>query len=276
MCPRCEGTGVCCECRGTGSVNCPICLGKAELVSARTGTTACRHCQGTGQISCSPVCASCDGKGEITAQLRQSVREKYTVQWDNTNPLSKVVRILAMLIGIGFAVQQYAPLEWRKWLYTWALNTDDGLPSGQVWRLLIPMFLHGGWMHVFCNAHFLWTHCPRLEGLYGSRRFLLIYFASGLGGSLLSWFGNCYLGHQEIAGWGASGALMGVATTYLGIYLRYRCVTKEEATWWLTFCLGTAGVGLLLPEMNLDNWGHLGGALCGLVVAMLTPRPTGR
>jgi rhomboid protease GluP len=184
--------------------------------------------------------------------------------------------MLALLIAVGFAFQQYSPPEARRWFYSWALNTDDGLPAGQVWRLIFPMFLHGGWMHVLFNAHFLWNHSPRLEGLYGSRRFLLLYFVSGIGSSLLSWFGNCYLGEQPLAGWGASGALFGVATTYIGLYLRYRCVTKEEAKWWLTYLVAIGAVGVLAPEMNLDNWGHLGGALCGLFFALLAPRPTGR
>ena len=57
---------------------------------------------------------------------------------------------------------------------------------GQYWRLITCMFLHGDILHLICNMYALYVVGPRVEDFFGKKKFLLIYFLSGLSGSLLS------------------------------------------------------------------------------------------
>jgi hypothetical protein len=79
------------------------------------------------------------------------------------------------------------------------------LQHGEWWRLLSLTFLHAGFMHVAFNAFVLYLLGSLLERLVGTARFLLLYGASALGGSLVS---LVFLGDRF--GVGASGALWGV------------------------------------------------------------------
>ena len=57
---------------------------------------------------------------------------------------------------------------------------------GEYWRLLAAMFLHAGWLHWAVNSWALYQLGMLYESLFGSPRFALIYFASGLCASLAS------------------------------------------------------------------------------------------
>ena len=60
------------------------------------------------------------------------------------------------------------------------------IQSRQIYRLITSMFLHGGIMHLLFNMYALYILGSQVERYYGKRRFLLIYFLSGLMGSLFS------------------------------------------------------------------------------------------
>ena len=49
------------------------------------------------------------------------------------------------------------------------------------WQLITHMFMHGGVDHIFANMFALWMFGSILEGLWGSKRFLIFYIACGLG-----------------------------------------------------------------------------------------------
>ena len=81
----------------------------------------------------------------------------------------------------------------------------------QPWTLVTYMFLHAGWMHLIFNMLGLFFFGPRLESRLGSRNFLLLYFASGIAGALLSLIATLFgLMHPGTGIVGASGAVFGV------------------------------------------------------------------
>src|SRR5262249_56428754 len=65
-------------------------------------------------------------------------------------------------------------------------NYGPAIREGEYWRLVTSMFLHGGLLHLALNGWALFQLGSLLELLMGSRRMLLIYFASGVAGSLAS------------------------------------------------------------------------------------------
>jgi membrane associated rhomboid family serine protease len=54
------------------------------------------------------------------------------------------------------------------------------------WSVVTYMFLHGGFGHIFFNMLGLYMFGSRVEERIGSRRFITLYFISGIAGALLS------------------------------------------------------------------------------------------
>jgi len=133
---------------------------------------------------------------------------------------------------------------------------------GHWWTLLTAVFLHGDFLHIFFNMWWLRDMGPQVEREYGPSRFLVIFMAAGLTGSILS----------VIAGTpffiGASGAIFGLFGA-LVFYGWHRGGAFGSAIFRRT--LFWAGVLFLygLVGTNVDNWGHLGGFIGGLVVSTL-------
>ncbi|MGH9356918.1 MAG: rhomboid family intramembrane serine protease [Terriglobia bacterium] len=140
--------------------------------------------------------------------------------------------------------------------------------AGEIWRLVMPMFLHIGVAHLAVNMVALYLLGSLLEPLYGYGRFSLLYVLSGMGGSLLSMEASPHIAA------GASGAIFGVAGAMLvtGL-LRPQIVPRR---WKSLF-----GVGILLAIIinlifgrfvpHIDNWAHLGGLAAGLALACIIP-----
>lgn len=77
------------------------------------------------------------------------------------------------------------------------------------------MFLHGGLLHLASNMWFLWIFGDNVETHMGGLLYLLLYFGSGLTGSLLQY----YLSPTSaIPMLGASGAIAGVLGAYFVLF----------------------------------------------------------
>jgi rhomboid protease GluP len=142
--------------------------------------------------------------------------------------------------------------------------------SGDWWRLLTAMFLHGGWLHIALNGWALYQLGGIFEAWMGSSRMALTYFASGLAGSVASLF--FLRGDLSV---GASGAIFGVLGALVGVLLRRRDRLQPQAKALLTQLLTWAGINVFLgfSTPNIDNAAHLGGAAAGLVLGLVL-RPT--
>jgi len=142
---------------------------------------------------------------------------------------------------------------------------------GEYWRLVMPMFLHVGWLHLLGNSYALFILGPILERVYGYGRFTLLYVAAGMGSSALS----MSLSRNVAAG--ASGAIFGIAGAMLVAGYLHRDVIPPR--WGRAFGRGIIpfiALTLILgfSERGIDKWGHVGGLLSGMVLAALIPPPT--
>jgi len=68
----------------------------------------------------------------------------------------------------------------------WGASFGPATKDGEWWRLATAMFLHFGLVHLAMNMWALWEGGRLVERLYGSGRFAVAYFISGLAGNLLS------------------------------------------------------------------------------------------
>jgi rhomboid protease GluP len=147
--------------------------------------------------------------------------------------------------------------------------------QGQVWRLLASMFLHGGELHLLFNMASLFSLGTLLERLAGSGKFLLIYFAAGLLGSL---FSAAQPGNPMSVG--ASGAIFGIAGALLALNYRrppeFPRPLAERIFGSLIRPVALAfGLGLLISAgggpVRFDNWAHFGGLFGGAALVLARP-----
>lgn len=156
------------------------------------------------------------------------------------------------------------------------INAPYTFPDGQVaggewWRWITPIFLHGGLLHFFFNSYLLFQLGPLLEAELGTTRFWPVYLGCGISGSLFSQvlrpaipFMNPYVNTV-----GASGAIMGLIGLLLVHGIRSGSpigLAVRSMLWRLIFY----SVVLSL-FFNIDHLAHVGGFLCGALLALLVP-----
>ncbi len=141
--------------------------------------------------------------------------------------------------------------------------------QGQYWRLLTATFLHGGLLHMLFNGYALYTIGRDTERLFGTPRFLALYFIAGLAGSVASYAFSPYVSV------GASGAIFGTIGAMTAYYRLARSVMGEAANTPLQSLISLIVINLFIGFTNpiIDNYGHIGGLLAGLLVGwLLAPR----
>jgi membrane associated rhomboid family serine protease len=133
--------------------------------------------------------------------------------------------------------------------------------------LLTSTFLHSGWFHLAANMIYLGVFGLPVERRIGRVRYAIIYFASGVIGSLT------YLLAQPLSqapAVGASGAISGLVAARLMLFLHV--VESPPILLLLLLWLVTqlfAGIASLTTNTGIAWWAHLGGFASGLVLAPL-------
>jgi rhomboid protease GluP len=136
--------------------------------------------------------------------------------------------------------------------------------TGQSWRVVSALFLHGGLMHVALNLFALWQVGAVGERLFGHRNFLLTYAGAGLLGSFASlWW------KPAVLSVGASGAIFGLYGALLAyLVFERRAVPagllRELRTSTVAFIGFSLFAGFTLP--GIDNAAHIGGLIGGFVL----------
>ncbi len=137
------------------------------------------------------------------------------------------------------------------------------------WTLITYMFLHVGFQHIFFNMLSLFFFGPRLELELGGKRFLQLYFLSGVAGGLLS-----FAFSPMAAIVGASGAVYGVMLGYAFYWPRqpiyFWGVFPLEARWLI---LGMTVLSIIggtgMTDGGVAHFAHLGGFLGGYLYLKL-------
>lgn len=151
-------------------------------------------------------------------------------------------------------------------LLRYGASRREGLWGGDWQRLVLPIFMHGGLMHIVMNMATLWYFGPPAEIHFGPPNFGTIYFMSGIGGVCLSML---FGGHLSV---GASGALFGIMGAHLAVEIiacaRISRAWKNSAVRREAFVIAILYFALML-DGHTDNWGHLGGLIFGVLYGML-------
>jgi rhomboid protease GluP len=142
--------------------------------------------------------------------------------------------------------------------------------SGQWWRLVTYMFLHGGLLHIAFNMWCLWDLGALAESLYGRWTFGAIYLITGIAGGLASIAWN-----PSVLSVGASGAIFGLAGALIAsFYLGEFSLPKIAIGGTLRSLVVFAGFNLFFGGVvgGIDNACHIGGLVSGLILGALIAR----
>ncbi len=142
------------------------------------------------------------------------------------------------------------------------VKVNSLIVQGQWWRLFTPMLLHASILHIGVNMFSLYNIGPALERHYGHWRYLVLYVLCGFTGNVLSFL------LSPSASLGASTSIFGLLGAF-GIFLfQNRKIFGESARRMLTQIIFLAVLNLLIGlTPGIDDWGHLGGLIGGVLFA---------
>jgi membrane associated rhomboid family serine protease/Tfp pilus assembly protein PilF len=185
---------------------------------------------------------------------------------------ANVAVFLAMALASGSALEISGQVSVH-----YGANFGPYTLSGEWWRLVTYMFLHGGIMHIAFNMWCLWDLGALCESLYGRWSFLCIYLITGIAGGLASVAWN-----PGVLSVGASGAIFGLAgalaaSFYLGEFSLPRIAisgTFRSLAFFIGFNI-LIGFGFNIfagSSGGIDNACHIGGLVSGAALGALIAR----
>lgn len=155
----------------------------------------------------------------------------------------------------------------NEFLSRWA-KVNALIREGEPYRLFTSMFLHLNLMHIVFNGYALFIIGRDVESLFGHVRFALIYFLGGLSGSLASFV------FTDAPSVGASGAIFAIFGAEMVYFYQNRRLHGEmgrrhlnQLIFLMLLNLGLGFFSTATSGFRLDNAGHIGGLVGGVVLA---------
>ncbi|MUK87123.1 rhomboid family intramembrane serine protease [Ornithinibacillus sp. L9] len=154
-------------------------------------------------------------------------------------------------------------------LIKYGAKFNPAIIDGEWWRIVSSMFLHIGFLHLFMNMLAVYYLGTLVEKIYGSWRFLVIYFLAGVGGGITSFAFTVNVSA------GASGALFGLfgALLYFGLMYK-RIFFQTIGTGLLVIIAINLVFGFVVPQV--DAGAHIGGLIAGFIGAAIVQLPKQR
>ena len=244
------------------------------------------HCTRCGRAICTecmiaaPVghqCPTC--VAEARREYRRGPGRRVAVA--NAKAIS-VTSVLLVLMGVGYVLEVVAGgvgslVSGPATVHLVRLGASVGLAqlpngdlvgiaTGQEWRMVTAIFLHGGILHLLFNAYALWIFGPVVERELGRARFLAIFLTTGLFASAASYG---FAGTPGQVSVGASGAIFGVVGAFVSYNYRHRelAVAAARLRGLVPFLLLNLILTFTFP---LIDWrAHVGGFVAGLVAGVV-------
>ena len=160
------------------------------------------------------------------------------------------------------------------------------------WQPLTHMFMHGGFWHLFFNMYTLFIFGTHLERIWGTRKFLLFYFVTGIGAAAVhtgvewlqvqNWMAAAADGSLAAQNAihmlkmtptvGASGAIYGVLMGYAMLYpdsvltLIFPPISMKAKWFVLVFAAIELLTGMTGTGGGIAHFAHLGGLIFGFIL----------
>jgi membrane associated rhomboid family serine protease len=214
-----------------------------------------------------PICGRCAIPASVGQHCPECVAEARREQRKIRSTFAAIapaVRAIIITNVVVFVAQALVGPE----LTNRFASFPPAIATGEWWRLLTPMVLHAGVLHIFLNMYVLSIFGPIVEQAYKTRAFVVMYVICGFMGTTFSYvFGSC-----RSLGVGASGAIFGVAGALLIYFWRRRALrSMQPYIRSILFFIGINmlfgfGINFLGAGFRIDNLAHLGGLVAGVVL----------
>lgn len=165
--------------------------------------------------------------------------------------LAQMIILILMMVSCGVAPFKINPMigPYPDALSEWGgKNAVYILEDNEWWRLVTPIMLHAGVIHLFCNIAVQLETGAFFEREWGSVNWLVIYLTSAVGSSVLS----CVFMPNSVSV-GSSGAVMGLFGGKLAEVVVRSCESKNTVQ------------GRIGHEVRKEQ---LGGVLCSVILVM--------
>ncbi|MDH4569483.1 rhomboid family intramembrane serine protease [Pseudomonas sp. BN414] len=184
-----------------------------------------------------------------------------------------VTLVVAALTNLG---DNFSVIRWLSFQdfeiqgdYIYFSSLDEGLAAGQWWRLVTPMLIHFGILHLAMNGMWFWELGRRIESRQGGPVLLVLT----LGFSLVSDYTQYFVSGASLFG-GLSGVLYGLLG-HCWVFQRlapcpaYRLPPGVMLMMliWLLVCL--SGLITALGFGAIANGAHVGGLVAGCATGLL-------
>ena len=162
------------------------------------------------------------------------------------------ITILAYLIQIS----PYGNLFVRAFI-----KSNELIREGQLWRLITPALLHGGFTHIVFNMYALLSFGQSIERHFGHGRFLLLYLLGAFAGNVMSFL------MTNANSLGASTAIFALVGAEAVFLLKNRKLFAGQFRSAIGNIIFIVFINLFIIGSlpNIDNWGHIGGLVGGLM-----------
>lgn len=200
------------------------------------------------------------------AEKKQRELEQQDMSFFSSGKPIVTYTVLALLAVIFLVLERSGSSMNVNTLIELGAKYNPGIVEGEWWRLVTAMFLHIGFLHLFMNSLALFFIGGITERIYGTARFIIIYFAAGVFASTVSFAMN-----EQVSA-GASGAIFGCfgALLYLGLAhqrLFFRTLGMNV--------LVILGINLVFgfTVQAVDNGAHIGGLVGGFIASVFVHLP---
>lgn len=214
-----------------------------------------------------------EGDPQAALVVDEPADEGWLQRWRGKPVTVAVLGLTLIVAALTFVGDNAAAIRWFTFQdfridggYLYFSTLGDSLAAGQWWRLLTPMLLHFGFLHLAMNSMWYWELGRRIEAHQGSLALLGLTLVFGLVSNFAQYL------H---AGPSLFGGLSGVLYGLLGHCWLYQKLAPNPAyrlppgvvvlmLVWLVVCM--TGVFEWLGIAAIANAAHVG----GLVVGCLT------
>lgn len=203
----------------------------------------------------------------------------------NVPPAVKNIIIINILVMVMISLKEMFMLEHFALFYPTS-------PFFRIWQPVTHLFMHGGFAHLFFNMYAVYIFGTVLERLWGTKKFLIYYFVTGLGAALVHtgvewiqmqyWMGAAAEGSAAALSHihalkmtptvGASGAVFGLLMGYAMLYpdsimtLIFPPISMKAKWFVLIYAAIELVTGITGTGAGIAHFAHLGGLIFGFLL----------
>ncbi|NND69688.1 MAG: rhomboid family intramembrane serine protease [Halioglobus sp.] len=212
-------------------------------------------------------------RGELQIELRRRARTPAAGDIGSTLPLRAPVTLALIALSILGFLLVLLPMT-RELVTLFAILPAHvaadprvvGGVGGEYWRLVTPVFLHFGWLHIVFNCLWLWYFGQRVEAVIGAFNMFMLVVVIALVSNITQ---------AQFTGSGIAGGMSGVVYGVLGfawaaplLQPAWRIQPAAAVMLFLVLWLVAGFLGLVEAAGfgQIGNAAHLSGLVCGLLL----------